>query len=290
MKKSKTKFNIYHEPSQIALRRVLEETHLNLLQTDAIFNDAQAPARRYKDTRDLEFAAFICAIIAYGRISHIKVSIARILDRFGDRPVERLLAMTDDELKFACRGWLHRFNSENDILRMLQILKVVYGDAGSIQNLIADFELETAGEALEVLIEMLIAQAPEPIGPRDSFWFFLPRPSVGSACKRLNLFLRWMIGKSESDFGLWTCLTPAQLIIPVDTHVLNQSLILGLTDRKNGDWKTAEEITAALRLLDANDPTRFDFALCHIGIRGLNILELMSEPAVFSSVSLKRSL
>ena len=272
------KFNIKHGPSRDALRRVLEEMHGHLVETEAIFNDAQAPARKYTDKRDIEFSAFICAIIAYGRIAHIKVSIAKILDRFGDHPVETLLSTNDADLKSACKGWAHRFNTEHDIYRMLRILKNVYAENGSIENLIRGAEVQSAAEALEIMIEMLVALAEDPIAPKDSFWFFLPRPSSGSACKRLNLFLRWMVGRNSSDFAIWNCISPAILIVPVDTHVLNQARILGFTKRNSGDWQTAEEITTALRLLDAEDPTRFDFALCHIGIRGLNILELVEKP------------
>jgi uncharacterized protein (TIGR02757 family) len=280
VKSSRIRFDIREARSQAVLRQVLEEMHLTLVDTGAIYNDAQAPARRYDDPLDREFAAFVCAIIAYGKIAHIKVSIARILNQLGDRPVIRLLDMSDRDIAAMCDGWAHRFNNARDISRMLVILKTIYQEVGSLENLIRDSGAESAGEALEILIEMLIAHSAGEIPKGDSFWFFLSRPSAGSACKRLNLFLRWMVGRSSSDFGLWTSLKPSQLIIPVDTHVLNQSHLLGLTRRKTGDWQTAEEITASLRLLDPDDPTRFDFALCHIGIRGLDILELVGQPHI----------
>lgn len=101
-----------------------------------------------------------------------------------------------------------------------------------------------------------------------------PLPEKGSACKRMNLFLRWMVRKDELDFGLWTCLSGRQdeiptskLIIPVDTHIARICKQLKLTKKKNVSWKMAEEITNNLKKFDPNDPVKYDFALCHIGMR-----------------------
>nr|MBP9121411.1 TIGR02757 family protein [Ignavibacterium sp.] len=91
----------------------------------------------------------------------------------------------------------------------------------------------------------------------------------GSACKRMNLFLRWMVRKDELDFGLWKEISTSKLVIPVDTHIARISRSLNLTKRKNADWKMAEEITLNLKRFDAEDPIKYDFAICHIGIRKL---------------------
>ncbi len=97
-----------------------------------------------------------------------------------------------------------------------------------------------------------------------------PDPFKGSACKRQNLFLRWMIRKDELDFGLWPEIRPDQLIIPVDTHIAKIGKYLKLTNRKIVSWKMAEEITNNLKKFDSNDPVKYDFALCHIGLRKMN--------------------
>jgi len=97
--------------------------------------------------------------------------------------------------------------------------------------------------------------------------FMFPNPEKGSACKRMNLFLRWMIRKDELDFGLWKSISPSQLIIPVDVHIARISQKLKLTTRKNISWNMAEEITNNLKKIDPVDPVKYDFALCHIGIR-----------------------
>jgi uncharacterized protein (TIGR02757 family) len=94
-----------------------------------------------------------------------------------------------------------------------------------------------------------------------------PLPSAGSACKRMNLFLRWMVRKDELDFGIWNEIPSAKLVIPVDTHIARICKKLKLTRLNNVSWKMAEEITDNLRKFDPNDPVKYDFAICHIGMR-----------------------
>ena len=95
-----------------------------------------------------------------------------------------------------------------------------------------------------------------------------PLPSAGGPCKRLHLFLRWMVRREAPDFGLWTSVSPARLLIPVDTHVENMSRAIGLTRRRSRNWRMAEEITAALAAVDPGDPVKYDFALCHKRMSG----------------------
>jgi uncharacterized protein (TIGR02757 family) len=102
------------------------------------------------------------------------------------------------------------------------------------------------------------------------FKFMFPLPENGSSCKRMNLFLRWMVRKDELDFGLWNSISPSKLVIPVDTHIARISTELGLTKRKNVSWKMAEEITENLKQFDPADPVKYDFAICHIGMRKLD--------------------
>lgn len=96
--------------------------------------------------------------------------------------------------------------------------------------------------------------------------YFFPRPSAGSACKRLNLFLRWMVRRDEIDLGVWSKVSPARLIVPLDTHVIRLGRCLKLTRYTSPGWKMALDITNALRAFDSQDPVRFDFALCHVGM------------------------
>jgi uncharacterized protein (TIGR02757 family) len=100
--------------------------------------------------------------------------------------------------------------------------------------------------------------------------FMFPLPEKGSACKRMNLFLRWMVRKDELDFGLWSEIPTSKLIIPVDTHIARICTQLRLTKRNNVSWQMAEEITENLKKFDPNDPIKYDFAICHIGMRKLD--------------------
>ena len=104
--------------------------------------------------------------------------------------------------------------------------------------------------------------------PDDSYFrFFFPSPASGSACKRLCMYLRWMVRPADGiDLGLWKEVSPAKLVIPVDAHIQRISRFLGFTSRKQADWRMAREITAALRELDSHDPVKYDFSLCHLGI------------------------
>jgi uncharacterized protein (TIGR02757 family) len=111
-----------------------------------------------------------------------------------------------------------------------------------------------------------ISEAYGRVPNRPGVCYFFPRPSAGSACKRLNLFLRWMVRRDEVDLGVWRVVTPAKLIVPLDTHVIRLSRCLRLTGNTSPGWKMASDITASLRRLDPEDPIRFDFALCHVGM------------------------
>jgi uncharacterized protein (TIGR02757 family) len=104
------------------------------------------------------------------------------------------------------------------------------------------------------------------VPPRPGVCYFFPRPSAGSACKRLNLYLRWMVRRDEVDLGVWARVSPGKLIVPLDTHVIRLGRCLRLTRYTSPGWKMAAEITASLRRLDPADPVRFDFALCHLGM------------------------
>ncbi|PYM58132.1 MAG: hypothetical protein DMD77_08830 [Candidatus Rokuibacteriota bacterium] len=128
------------------------------------------------------------------------------------------------------------------------------------------------GPALEGFVSAFLEQDLSAIFPRNRLsygyrhWF--PRPSTGGACKRMHLFLRWMIRQEKPDFGLWTEVPPAALLMPVDTHIENMARSVGLTRRRSRNWKMVEEITAGLKRLDAEDPVKYDFALCHKRMSG----------------------
>ena len=129
---------------------------------------------------------------------------------------------------------------------------------------------EDVGAALDSFstraLALDIRQAYGRVPKRPGVCYFFPRPSAGSACKRLNLYLRWMVRRDEVDLGVWTRVPAAKLIVPLDTHVIRLGRCLRLTRYASPGWRMAADITAALRRLDPVDPIRFDFAICHVGM------------------------
>jgi uncharacterized protein (TIGR02757 family) len=169
----------------------------------------------------------------------------------------------------------HRFNSAEDIGILLTLLGEALRKHESLEktfeNSIKKNDLSanaTLSSKLESFIDELTGMntGPYPTVEKSGAWFFFPRPSGGSACKRLLLFLKWMTGTGPMTLGLWKTLSSRELLVPVDTHILRLARHLGLTKKKQASWQTAEEISRALAVLTPEDPTRFDFALCHLGI------------------------
>ncbi len=253
------------------LKNLLEKTHQEFLKSNEISYDALEPALRYKLKVDIEFAAFICSVLAYGRVAQIKKSIHLILDPMGEFPVKKLVESTDKDLLKLTKNWKHRFNTSSDMFKLLKILQHIYQNHQTLEDFICAKDYVLAFDIIAALNQKFYFLLENTLGFSDShesFAFFIPDPQRGSACKRMNLFLKWMVRDSAPDLGLWTTFHKKNLIIPLDTHVFKQAKSLGLTKRTTANWQTAQEITQKLSLLDSNDPTRYDFALCHLGIRG----------------------
>jgi uncharacterized protein (TIGR02757 family) len=172
------------------------------------------------------------------------------------------------------RAIVHRWIRGADIVALLWILRQMIDEAGSIEAFFAagyDPAAADVGHALDsfsrrALALDLRAVYGRRVPKRAGVCYFFPRPSAGSACKRLNLFLRWMVRKDAIDLAVWTKLAPSRLVVPLDTHVIRLGRCLQLTRYTSPGWKMAAEITASLREMDAVDPVRFDFSLCHVGM------------------------
>jgi uncharacterized protein (TIGR02757 family) len=132
-------------------------------------------------------------------------------------------------------------------------------------------DIETAVEsfssrALALDLETAYGRVPRPSASQPGVGYFFPRPSKGSGCKRLNLFMRWMVRRDALDLGVWRRVSPSRLIVPLDTHVIRVSRCLRLTRYASPGWRMASDITASLRRLDPDDPVKYDYALCHLGM------------------------
>ncbi len=229
--------------------------------------------RRYRAREDREIVAFCAAALAFGRVASVLQSIEALLGVMGPHPADFVRGFEPVRDSARIEPLVHRWIRGRDLVALLQILKRMLREAKSIEAFFLagdDPSLPDIGPALDTFsaraLETDLAEAYGRVPKRPGVCYFFPRPSAGSACKRLNLFLRWMVRKDQIDMGVWTRVSPSRLIVPLDTHVIRLGRCLRLTRYVSPGWKMAAEITAALRVINPNDPVRYDFSLCHVGM------------------------
>jgi len=211
---------------------------------------------------DREIVGLLAATLAFGNVTAIRASVARALDALGEPPAAAARRRRTT-LERRLDGFAHRVYRGEHVATMLANAGSVVRRHGSLGSAFAE-HLESAGDLREGLARFADALRGED-APR-ALMHLVPDPRRGSACKRLLLYLRWMVRPADGvDLGLWS-VSPAELIIPVDTHIHRIAKNLGLTRRNDASWRTAEEITEGLRELDPDDPVKYDFALCHLGV------------------------
>ena len=231
--------------------------------------------RPYPDAADREVAGFCAAALAFGRVASVLNSIDTLFRILGPHPAGFVRTFDPAAPHPELRAMVHRWTRGEDIAALLWILRQMLEQAGSVEQFFAAGlapEAEDVGTALDSFstraLALDIRRAYGRLPKKPGVCYFFPRPSAGSACKRLNLYLRWMVRRDEVDLGAWTSVSPSQLIVPLDTHVIRLGRCLRLTHYTSPGWRMAADITRALRRLDAADPVRFDFALCHVGMMG----------------------
>ncbi|MHB1688521.1 MAG: TIGR02757 family protein [Ignavibacteriaceae bacterium] len=250
------------------------EYHYKAFDKSQISPDPLQFLHLFNDEKDIEVIGFIASLFAYGNVTQIINSLNKILLVAKNHPYDFVLNFSKKNSDSTFKNFKHRFYTSDDIQILFLMLHNVYLAHGSLKNLFTSFYEPTELSLKNSLnkfskhfLELVKSKAPSnklTLGLK----FMFPLPELGSACKRMNLFLRWMVRKDELDFGLWSDLiTPDKLIIPVDTHIARVCQSLRLTKRKNVSWLMAEEITSNLRKLDPADPVKYDFAICHIGMR-----------------------
>jgi uncharacterized protein (TIGR02757 family) len=226
----------------------------------------------YEDPLDREVVGMVASSLAYGRVAQILISVRRILDLMGPSPRDWLEAQTPASIEMACSGFVHRFTKDIHMAALLTGIREAILTHGSLQAcFIAGYNPEDP-----TLLPALSCYVKEIKGDRLVPGHLLSDPDGKSACKKANLFLRWMVRCDDVDPGGWhDTVDAAKLIIPIDTHMHKISLALGLTSRKAADLKTAVEVTESLARLNPEDPVRYDFSLTRFGIRGeLDITDL----------------
>ncbi len=233
-------------------------------------------AHQYQNPLDQEAVAFIASAFAYGSVEQIFKILHSLLKVMGPSPVKFLRDYCSQPPQKLFEGFYYRFHKSKDIQVFLYLLSEVYRRENSLGALFkkhyhpdsADLSQALDAFTREILSYSVKDYFSSHLLPQNSrVRFFFSSPKEGSSCKRLNLFLRWMVRKEDGlDLGLWDFASPSQLTIPLDTHIYWVASSLGFTRRQSPHWKTAAEITENLKLLDSLDPVKYDFALSRLGI------------------------
>ncbi len=258
--------------SSLTLRLPLDRLYAGFNAPDSAADPIQI-VRRYTRDDDREVVGFCAAALAFGRVSSVLQSIERLTALMGARPAAYVRAFDPAAEAPRFRGLVHRWTREADLIALLWLLRQMIERAGSIEGFFLEGDDAAAPDvgpgldrfstrALALDLRAAYGRVPR----RPGVTYFFPRPSAGSACKRLNLFLRWMVRQDALDLGVWRGVSPARLIVPLDTHIIRVGRCLGLTRYTSPGWRMAEDITRALRELDPDDPVRYDYALCHLGM------------------------
>jgi uncharacterized protein (TIGR02757 family) len=248
----------------------------DLYRTFDHINSATDPiqiVRRYEAPEDREVVGFCASALAFGRVASVLQSIESLLAIMGSRPAAFVRSFEPARHRTDIDPLVHRWIRGRDLVALLLVLQRMLRESGSIERFFVagdDSAAPDIGPALDAFstraLQTDLRAAYGRMPKRPGVCYFFPRPSAGSACKRLNLFLRWMVRTDAIDLGVWTAVSPARLIIPLDTHVIRLGRCLRLTRYVSPGWKMAAEITSSLRALDQADPVRYDFSLCHVGM------------------------
>ncbi len=257
------------------LREPLERLYREFDYGARVGRDALQFPLRYADPRDREIVALLTACLAYGRVDLFGRELEGVLAAMGPSPSRFVTEFDPERDAPALAGFRYRFNRPRDIAAFCVAAREILVRHSTLEKCFLAGDDEPAGplgSALERFARAFLDADLSDVFPRGrlsrGYRHLFPLPSAGGPCKRLHLFLRWMVRREPPDFGLWTSVSPARLLIPVDTHVENIARAIGLTRRRSRNWRMAEEITGRLAAIDPADPVKYDFALCHKRMSG----------------------
>lgn len=258
-----------------ALREPLERLYREFDYGARVARDAIEFPLRYPTADDREVVALLTACLAYGRVDLFGRALDGVLGAMGPSPAAFVRGFDPDRDAAAFAGFVYRFNRPRDLVAFCVAARDLLARHGTLEQCFAAGDLAPAGPigpALDRFARRFWDAEVRGVFPSGrlsrGYRHLFPLPSAGGPCKRLHLFLRWMVRREPPDLGLWTSISPARLLIPVDTHIESMSRAIGLTRRRSRNWKMAEEITARLAGLDPTDPVKYDFALCHTRMSG----------------------
>ncbi|MFM7193159.1 MAG: TIGR02757 family protein [Bacteroidota bacterium] len=229
-----------------------------------ITDDPVSIPHRFSRLQDIEIAGLLAATLSWGQRVTIIHNCHALLERMDHAPFDFVTQHTDNDLR-RMEDFVHRTFNGTDLLYFIDFFARHYRTHATLEELFTvPFASGGAREALSAFHEQFFDAAHAPGRTRKH----VSTPVRGSACKRLNMFLRWMVRRDDAgvDFGCWKTISPAKLICPLDLHVERVARRYGLLKRKQTDWEAAEELTAALRRFDVEDPVKYDFALFGLGV------------------------
>ncbi len=224
---------------------------------------------QYANPLDQEVVGLISALLAFGNAKAIRTSVGKILGSLGPRPRDFVLSFDPVACRERFRGLGHRWVKGEDLHLLMVVLQRLLSQHSSLKNFFIenvggdDPDIEKALDRFSQKIHSLLKGETLPLG----FRHFFPAPRDGSACKRLNMFLRWMVRPSDGiDLGLWHEIAPRKLIVPLDAHLFRFSQRYHVSRYRTPSWRVARDLTDFLKTLDPADPVKYDFALCHYGM------------------------
>ena len=255
-----------------ALATRLEQLYEGYNREDSAADPVQI-VRRFRHPADVEVMGFCASALAFGRVASVLNTVEALARILGPRPAAYVRGFDPSGAHPELRALVHRWTRGVDLVALLWILRQMVERSGSLESFFLEGDDPAAVDVSGALdsfsrraLALDLGRAYGRLPARPGVCYFFPRPSAGSACKRLNLFLRWMVRRDAIDLGVWTRLDPSRLVVPLDTHVIRLGRCLQLTRYTSPGWKMAAEITASLRRIDPADPVRFDFSLCHVGM------------------------
>lgn len=254
------------------MKRFLERVYSRYAHPDYLGTDPLPLVRRYPDSKDREVAGVIAALAAYGRVSAICSHVETCMLLLGDRPYRAVRSFRPERVPASFMDIRYRFHTGRDIVALISVLASIYRKHDSLETLFRSSPGDHYDRLEGMVGEMRktdISHVYDGDGWKSSYGlnYLFTDPSKGGACKRWNLFLRWMIRKDDGiDCGAWTECDPSELQIPLDTHLLRIGRRLGFIPQKTASRLAVRSMTSSLALYDSHDPVRFDFPLCRLGI------------------------
>lgn len=255
---------------RIHVKNILDRLYAKYNHRQLIPPDPLQFVYKYTNRADMEIAGFLAAVLAYGRVQQIEKSVTNLLGRMGNHPADFVRSFNSTKRK-KLSDFKHRFTTGDDISDLLTLLKGIIKSHGSIEAYFASHYNDTDSTIIPALTcfcdSLSAAYAAKHNGHVSrGLKYLLVNPARGSACKRLNMFLRWMVRQDDVDTGLWQSIDKAKLVVPIDVHMGRLCKILNLYNQKTTSLKAALDITAGFAAIEPTDPTKYDFALSRVGI------------------------